>query len=68
MSQSIGSGGRQASYQWQRQSDVCFFFAAQEYNQLLTIDVTAYHGYEDFTIDLMATAINMMPAFPISYR
>ena len=45
-----------------------FFFAAQEHNQLLTIDVTAYHGYEDFTIDLMATAINMMPAFPISYR
>ena len=44
-----------------------FFFAAQEYNQLLTIDVTAYHGYEDFAIDLTATAINMMPAFPISY-
>ena len=41
-----------------------FFFAAQEHNQLLTIDVTAYHGYEDFTIDLMATAINMMPASP----
>ena len=44
----------------------CMVFL-QEYNQLLIVDVTAYYGYEDFTIDLMATAINMMPALPISY-
>ena len=26
----------------------------REKNQLLTLDMTAYHGYDDFTIDLTA--------------
>ena len=32
----------------------------------MNIDVTAYHWYDDFTIDMTATAIDMMPAFPMS--
>ena len=31
----------------------------------IDLDVTAYHGYDDFTLDMTATAIDMMPAIPM---